>query len=123
MEPPVYNPRKLGVYSISYYRNTSSAFGNKMKSFLLSIGDNECAKCYTRENLTIDHIISVWLAHKYKLDIRELNSYRNFQMLCGSCNMAKSPNEYELALNFVKRDGRPLDIENILIQHWERYNA
>jgi len=114
MNKPVYRPRKVGDLSMSYYRNTSSAFGDKIKLYLLSTGVKLCSSCGSRENLTIDHIISVWLAHKYKMDIRELNNYANFQILCNLCNVSKSPNDYEWVLSKISQDRGPITISKVL---------
>jgi len=116
---PVYNPRKLGLCTMNYYRNSSSAFGDKMKAYLLSTGQGVCVQCSATDNLTIDHIISVWLAHKYKIDLRELNSFLNFQIMCSACNARKSPNLHEEAVNKLIKSKKPLTINNIMVCGWE----
>lgn len=48
-----------------------------------------CAICGSKENLTIDHIKSVYRCWKEK-DIHRVNSLDNLQVLCRSCNSKKA---------------------------------
>lgn len=44
---------------------------------------HRCLKCGSKEHLTLDHIVSVYLGGE--------NTIGNLQTLCRSCNSAKSP--------------------------------
>ena len=50
-----------------------------------------CNICGSKENLTIDHIISAYRAGTGEYQIEEINRLENLQVLCKSCNSAKTP--------------------------------
>lgn len=50
-----------------------------------------CLNCGSTENLTIDHIVSLYAASKDKELIRGINCSTNLQTLCRSCNSSKQP--------------------------------
>lgn len=74
-------------------RNSSSSFIKRkdVREAILKRDDCKCTICGSKENLTIDHIISVYSValKKYPLDL--LNRKDNLRSLCLSCNCRKAP--------------------------------
>lgn len=76
-------------------RNSSSAFIKRkdVRFIILSKCGNKCAYCGDKNDLQVDHIISVYQAFKVKCLICKLNTYDNLQILCKVCNSRKRPKE------------------------------
>jgi len=76
-------------------RNSSSGFINRkdVRGYLLTKFNNKCVLCGAKENLQIDHIISVYLCAKGLIGVNDLNQEKNLTILCKSCNARRSPNE------------------------------
>lgn len=74
-------------------RNCASNFIKKkeVKEFVFSRDNYKCVYCGTTKNLTVDHIVSVYLFATGKYDFEKLNDYSNLQTLCSNCNSAKKP--------------------------------
>ena len=74
-------------------RNSSSGFiaRSDVREFLIKKYNNKCASCKSGDNLTIDHINSVYAAAINLYPIDKLNTEDNLQILCGRCNSAKVP--------------------------------
>jgi 5-methylcytosine-specific restriction endonuclease McrA len=75
------------------YRNISSGFVARkdIRNIVLKKYNNRCAYCGSIDDLQIDHIVSVYNAFKTRMSIDVLNSEDNLQVLCRSCNAAKTP--------------------------------
>ena len=99
---PRWNPRNITwtkIHSLDKrvgykaLRNSSSGFiKNKIiRKIILEKSNYRCVECGATNNLQVDHIISVYLAHKHKHLINILNTKDNLQMLCKNCNSSKLP--------------------------------
>lgn len=99
---PLWNPRwhtvnkfKLNDYikRINAIRNSSSAFikSGNVRKIIFKRDNNCCVNCGAKEDLTVDHIISVYKAAKNLDLLNILNTEDNLQTLCKSCNSRKSP--------------------------------
>ena len=53
----------------------------EIRKFILKRDKNKCITCKTKDNLTIDHVISISKGG--------LTNYNNLQVLCRSCNSKK----------------------------------
>jgi 5-methylcytosine-specific restriction endonuclease McrA len=62
-----------------------------VRKFVFDLDNNKCTKCGATENLTIDHIISVYRAAKFEITLKELNSFVNLRTLCRKCNSGLNP--------------------------------
>jgi 5-methylcytosine-specific restriction endonuclease McrA len=74
-------------------RNSSSGFIHRsdVREIVINAYDGKCAQCGSAKNLQIDHIVSVYRAAIGELPIEELNTRKNLQPLCTSCNLRKKP--------------------------------
>jgi len=74
-------------------RNSSSGFIKRedVRLFIFNRDNNACSICGNKENLQVDHIISVYRCAIGELPISELNLMHNLQTLCGKCNTSKLP--------------------------------
>ncbi|KKL28059.1 hypothetical protein LCGC14_2378930 [marine sediment metagenome] len=54
-----------------------------LRLFVFNRDGNKCLICNSKENLTIDHIISIYRGGS--------DDYNNLQTLCNSCNARKAP--------------------------------
>jgi len=72
-------------------RNSSSAFIAKqsVRNYIFSRDNYQCKLCGSKDNLQVDHIISVYHAINNKIPIDKLNSESNLQTLCKDCNIQK----------------------------------
>jgi len=100
---PTWKPKR---YSVSYlfthsdFKIRYSALFNSSRSFIKRTDVREyifkrdayrCIECGSTENLSIDHVVSIY-RHAYdKLDYRSLNAESNLSTLCIKCNIAKKP--------------------------------
>lgn len=68
-----------------YLRNLASGYASRIevREFVFKRDGYRCVYCGAKEDLQIDHIISVYRGGKNKIC--------NLQTLCGSCNAAKAP--------------------------------
>lgn len=66
-----------------YLRNEASNYikRNAVREFIFSRNNYECVNCGEKENLQIDHIVSVYKGGKNHID--------NLQTLCKRCNSSK----------------------------------
>ncbi|MBU0907361.1 MAG: HNH endonuclease, partial [Nanoarchaeota archaeon] len=62
-----------------------------VRKLILEKGKHKCVFCGSEENLTIDHIISVYRAAVGSFPIEKLNIRENLQLLCLTCNSRKAP--------------------------------
>ena len=78
--------------SFKAFRQSSSSFiSNPIVRKLIKLkSGNECVKCKNKENLQIDHILSVSYCFDNKL-FYICNTYENLQILCSKCNASKAP--------------------------------
>lgn len=99
---PLFNPQKLtksrftsNNFKIRYraLRNSSSGFikRTEVRTYILNRDENKCVECHSKENLHVDHIISVYQFARFMLDVSKLNTSNNLQILCCKCNTAKIP--------------------------------
>ena len=74
-------------------RNSSSAFTAKteVREAVFLSSNFECELCGSMDNLTVDHIVSVYRAATGEFPIEKLNSKENLQALCFKCNSGKAP--------------------------------
>jgi len=83
-------------------------------------GTQKCANCGLTENLTIDHIIPVYILEPLYLDISKdrydmiYNDPDNFQILCKYCNERKA---HKLDI----RNPKTIPLLKRLIQDLEKY--
>jgi len=75
------------------YRSIASQYIHKkqVRDFYLN-KSTVCKFCGATENLHIDHIISVYTCAQEIIDCKCMNCEKNLRVLCGSCNMALTPN-------------------------------
>ncbi len=82
-------------YKVRYkaLSNSSSGFiyREDVRNIISIIYNDKCAICGNRNNLQIDHIISVWRVANREYPVKLLNSKENLQILCGKCNAGKLP--------------------------------
>jgi len=106
---PKWKPTKVTVINIKSHsyrdcykamRSSSSAFikNKSVREFVFNRDNYKCSVCGSTSELQVDHIESVHsVALKfYGLNIKDyhfLNSAKNLQTLCKSCNSSKSPTE------------------------------
>ena len=66
-------------------RNKASAYTQRkeIRKTILERDGYQCLKCGSTENLTLDHIVSVYSGGE--------NSINNLQTLCNKCNAGKPP--------------------------------
>lgn len=76
-------------------RNSSSSFIKRkiVREIVFKKDNFKCVRCGAKENLTVDHIISVYRAANDEKLISKLNTLNNLQTLCSKCNAAKKPEE------------------------------
>jgi len=81
--------------AIKALRNSSGGFikNTHVRLAILKKCDYKCVVCGSKDNLQVDHIISVYLASKFRFLLDILNTKENLQILCNSCNASKSPEE------------------------------
>lgn len=74
-------------------RNSSSSFISKrdVRNIIFKKCKLECVFCQSRDNLSIDHIVSIYKAARGEFPIEKLNIRDNLQLLCSSCNSRKAP--------------------------------
>ena len=98
---PKWNPQKSTLIKIEYldkriafksFRNSCSAFIKNpiVREYLLDKYNNECFLCKSKNNLQVDHILSVYRCFKHRL-FKECNFENNLQILCRKCNCSKLP--------------------------------
>ena len=101
---PIWNPQVITVskfnrsdFRVRYkaLRNSSSAFIKRkdVREILFTKYNYSCTNCGSKNNLEIDHIISVYLCALGKLNIDKLNTLSNLTVLCKTCNCRRVPNE------------------------------
>ena len=82
---------KFNDKSYSVFRKISTSYANRVyvKRFILNKYNNKCKFCGSKNNLQIDHIISVY---KCFLDRNFMicNTIENLQLLCSKCNLKKT---------------------------------
>ena len=76
-------------------RNSSSGFISKkdVRKYIFTRDGYKCCICGCKENLQIDHIISVYKLIMNDLDWRRANDSDNLRTLCAHCNSKKRPEE------------------------------
>lgn len=95
-DPLIYIPmwKRKGKISRDWksYRNAASCFGNRkqVREYVFKKDNNTCVICGSKENLEIDHIISVRRGFDKSINITEINKIENLQTLCKSCNCRKA---------------------------------
>ena len=98
---PEWNPQRASVSrfksldkKIAYktFRNSCSGFIKRsdVREYLLLKYLNECVLCNSKDDLQINHILSVYSHFKNGL-IYECNLEDNLQVLCRKCNTSKLP--------------------------------
>ena len=63
------------IYSIVYFR------GEEIRNIVFKRDNYSCQKCQSKDNISIDHVVSVLNGGEDSLD--------NLQTLCKSCNSSK----------------------------------
>lgn len=102
MHLPQWHPQKTTLkkindenFRIRYkaLRNSSSGFIKRedVREYVFGRDHYQCVQCGSREDLQVDHIISVYKISKEKLNYRITNCSSNLQTLCGKCNYSKLP--------------------------------
>jgi len=95
----LYNPQLKTYYSKmrdkKYYRNSSSAYIKKqeVRDFIFNRDNHTCLECKSKDNITVDHIITVIYGFENHIDLFVINNIGNLQTLCGKCNSKKSSSE------------------------------
>jgi len=77
--------RAIASASSSFIKNTY------VRKAIFTKCNFECTHCGAKEDLVLDHIISIYEAFKNKELISILNTYQNLQILCRKCNSIKGP--------------------------------
>lgn len=99
---PEWNPRWQTVRNINSdnskirykaLRNSSSNFiaREDVRKYIKAKYQNRCCMCGRKENLQIDHIISVLEFAQKRFPYKNLNKEENLALLCRSCNATKEP--------------------------------
>jgi len=99
---PLWNPQRATKYRfnnsdfkirLSAIRNSSSAFikRNDVRVVIFTKDMFKCVSCGSKDNLTIDHIISIYRCAVGEYPIEKLNTIVNLQSLCLKCNCSKLP--------------------------------
>ncbi len=99
---PILNPQKITrnrFYSFDYktrlksIRNSSSAFIKRkdVREIVFRKNNFKCVFCKSLNNLSVDHIYSVYRCVIGEYPINKLNTLENFQTLCCKCNSKKKP--------------------------------
>ena len=99
---PEWNPQRYTASKFSHsdknirlkaLRNSSGAFIKRIdvREYIFKRDGYKCMICKNKNQLTVDHIISVKKACDGLISIRELNRKQNLQTLCTSCNSRKAP--------------------------------
>lgn len=99
---PLWKPQRATIQKIKSYKlkvrmealkNSSSAFikNKEVREIIFREGKNKCVFYGSKNDLTIDHIVSIYQAAIGKFPIEKLNTRENLQLLCGSCNSRKAP--------------------------------
>ena len=72
-------------------RNSSSNFIKKkeVRKIIFDLYNNKCYLCDSKEDLQIDHIVSVYRCAKNEFPIQKLNSIENLALICKKCNCGK----------------------------------
>ena len=102
MKFPEWKPQKATkqkinspILSVRYkaLRSSSSSFIKRIdvRSIIFRRDGYSCQICGRKENLTIDHIHSVYEAAHGKYPVELLNTEDNLQTLCCYCNERKAP--------------------------------
>ena len=78
--------------AFKYLRSSSSAFIAKkeVRAIVFERYNHECALCGSKEDLQVDHVISVKQCFDKGM-IGLCNTESNLQCLCGRCNASKKP--------------------------------
>lgn len=99
---PIWNPQmrlrlklsdKNQKIDYASLRNSSSGFTSKkeVRDYIFGRDNYKCVNCESVENLTVDHVVSVYRCSIGEFSINKLNLENNLQTLCNSCNAAKNP--------------------------------
>ncbi len=99
---PIWKPSGIHAWKIRSHdyktrldglRKSSDRFlrNKDVRKMIFKEGKNRCAFCHSIENLSIDHIVSVYRAAKGEFPIENLNTRGNLQLLCKECNSRKAP--------------------------------
>lgn len=74
-------------------RNASSNFITRedVRKYIKVKYHDRCCICGSKEDLQIDHVVSVLRFAQKKLPYKNLNKEENLALLCRSCNAAKEP--------------------------------
>lgn len=79
-------------------RNVSSHFISRpdVRRAIFKKCENKCYLCGSKDNLQIDHVISVYQGAVERIPYYRINSYENLMAICRSCNSAKAPIQEEI---------------------------
>jgi 5-methylcytosine-specific restriction endonuclease McrA len=99
---PKWNPQRATVnkinsidFEIRYkaLRYSSSGFIHRsdVRNIIFKRDGYKCVLCGNKNNLQVDHIISIWKVAKKEYPIKLLNAEINLQTLCKECNERKRP--------------------------------
>lgn len=75
-------------------RNSSSAFIKRadVRKYIFERDNFTCYICGSKENLQIDHIVSVYSYANHNIrPIESLNEEHNLRTICAKCNSSKAP--------------------------------
>lgn len=62
-----------------------------VREYIFSRDGYKCCICGSKNNLQIDHIVSIYKYAANKLDYSHINDESNLQVLCRHCNSSKKP--------------------------------
>lgn len=99
---PKWNPQRATInkinsidFEIRYkaLRYSSSGFIHRsdVRNIIFKRDGYKCVLCRGKNNLQVDHIISIWKVAKKQFPIESLNTDTNLQTLCKNCNERKLP--------------------------------
>lgn len=79
-------------------RNVSNHFirNHDVRRAIFEKCDYKCYLCGAKDDLQIDHVISIYQGAKEKISYKVINSYENLMAVCRSCNAAKQPLQEEI---------------------------
>jgi len=98
--PLIYTPNKRSLSRAknkgtkalkSYLRSCAGNYTKRkeVRELVLNRDKNQCVNCGSKSELELDHIVSVYRGWKEGIPLESINSIKNLQTLCRSCNARK----------------------------------
>jgi hypothetical protein len=82
---------RVNFYNALKYSSAYYVTKPEVRNFVFERNNHTCVLCGTKENLSVDHIVSIYACSVGEIPLDKLNHIDNLQTLCRSCNSAKTP--------------------------------